>query len=71
MPTIDPVADRQAAQLDQEQGWDSRPAIIRRFGRNPTHVDAERAKDPFHVEQPAAPATPADGTDTEDDYEPV
>jgi lambda family phage portal protein len=69
MPTIDPVADRQAAQLDQEQGWDSRPAIIRRFGRNPTHVDAERAKDPFKVEQPAPPVTEA--PDDEDDDEPI
>lgn len=45
MPSIDPVKDRQSAQTDQEQGWDSRPAIIRRFGRDPTQVDAEREQD--------------------------
>ena len=73
MPTIDPVKDRQAAQIDQDYGWDSRPAIVRRFGREPTQVDAERAKDPFHVEQPAAPMAPTDDTetDTEDDDEQV
>jgi len=67
MPTIDPTKDRQAAQIDQDYGWDSRQAIIRRFGRDPTQVDAERAKDPF---KPAAPITepaPSDPPDTEDD----
>lgn len=47
MPTIDPVKDKQAAQLDQEMGWDSRQAIIRRFGRDPSQVDGERAGDEF------------------------
>jgi len=46
MPTIDPVKDRQSAQLDQENAWDSRQAIIRRFGRDPVQVDLERTQDP-------------------------
>jgi lambda family phage portal protein len=54
MPTIDPVKDRQSAQLDQDMGWDSRPAIIRRFGRDPSQVDAEREQDPY---QPPAERT--------------
>lgn len=45
MPSIDPTDDRRAAQLDQDNGWDSRPAIIRRFGRDPSQVDAERGDD--------------------------
>ena len=67
MPTIDPVKDRQAAQIDQEQGWDSRPAIIRRFGRDPAQVDAERAKDPFKPTEPAAEPAADTPTDTEDE----
>lgn len=45
MPSIDPVSDRNAAQIDQEQGWESRFGNIRRFGRDPKHVDAERQMD--------------------------
>lgn len=45
MPVIDPVKDRQAFESDQVNGWDSRPGIIRRMGRNPQDVDAERAAD--------------------------
>jgi lambda family phage portal protein len=52
MPQIDPVKDRDSAQIDQEMGWDSRPAIIRRFGRDPVQVDLEREQDKF--EQPEA-----------------
>jgi lambda family phage portal protein len=59
MPTIDPVADRNAAQLDQDKGWDSRQAIIRRFGRDPSQVDAERAMDTFEeVAEKAEPEPP-------------
>ena len=47
MPQIDPVKDRDSAKIDQEMGWDSRPAIIRRFGRDPVQVDLERDQDPF------------------------
>lgn len=47
MPSIDPLTDRKAAQIDQEQGWESRFGNIRRFGRDPTQVDAEREKDTF------------------------
>lgn len=45
MPTIDPVNDKKADLLDQENGWDSRPGIIRRRGRRPADVDAEREQD--------------------------
>lgn len=47
MASIDPVKDRQSAQLDQANGWDSRWAIVRRFGRDPVQVDAERDQDEF------------------------
>ena len=67
MPTIDPTKDRQAAQIDQDYGWDSRPAIIRRFGRDPAQVDAERAKDPFKPTEPAAEPAADTPTDTEDE----
>lgn len=65
MPTIDPVSDRQAWQIDVEQGWDSRQAIIRRLGRDPAQVDAERSMDPFRAEA----TTEADGTATEPEPE--
>jgi capsid protein len=45
MPSINPTDDRKAAAMDQANGWDSRAAIIRRFGRDPTQVDGERAQD--------------------------
>jgi len=47
MPSIDPVKDRQSALLDQLHGWDSRWAIIRRFGKDPVQVDVEREQDPM------------------------
>ncbi len=47
MPVIDPVKDRQAFELDQNNAWDSRPGIIRRMGRQPRDVDAERSQDDF------------------------
>ena len=70
MPTIDPTKDRQAAQIDQDYGWDSRQAIIRRFGRDPTQVDLERSKDDFTPAngQPADPtADPQPADDGSDD----
>jgi lambda family phage portal protein len=56
MPSIDPVSDRKSAQIDQEQGWESRYGNIRRFGRDQVQVDAERNMDEFVQpgEQPAA-----------------
>ena len=45
MPVIDPVKDRQAFALDQENGWDSRPGIIRRMGKRPADIDAEIKSD--------------------------
>ncbi len=47
MPSIDPLTDRQAAELDQNMGWESRHGNIRRFGREPAQVDAERDQDDF------------------------
>jgi lambda family phage portal protein len=47
MPSIDPVKDRQSAALDQDNGWESRHGNIRRFGRDPDQVDAERESDSF------------------------
>lgn len=74
MPQIDPVKDRQSAQIDQDYGWDSRHAIIRRFGRDPVQVDLEREQDDFVP--PAAGMSPdrapadsepeADGEDAEE-----
>lgn len=49
MPVIDPVKDRAGFALDQENGWDSRHGIIRRMGRVPDDVDAERDTDPAQV----------------------
>jgi lambda family phage portal protein len=57
MPSIDPVKDRQSAALDQELGWDSRWAIIRRFGRDPVQVDIEREQDDFSLEASALTMT--------------
>lgn len=56
MPQIDPVKDRQSAEIDQTMGWDSRQAIIRRFGRDPVQVDLEREQDAFTP--PAAGMSP-------------
>ena len=64
MPSIDPVKDRQSAAYDQEQGWDSRWAIIRRFGRDPVQVDIEREQDEFQA--PSAPEV-IDEPDPEDE----
>jgi len=51
MPSIDPLTDRKAAELDQDKGWESRPGNIRRFGRDPAHVDAAREADDFEEPQ--------------------
>ena len=51
MPSIDPLTDRKAAELDQDKGRESRPGNIRRFGRDPAHVDAEREADDFQEPQ--------------------
>jgi lambda family phage portal protein len=66
MPVIDPVKDRAAFELDQINGWDSRHGIIRRMGRNPQDVDAERRTD---SDSPADPLAPAPREDTQDDDE--
>jgi len=47
MPVFDPVKERQAMELDQTHGWNSRQANIRRLGRQPHQVDAELAQDDF------------------------
>ena len=47
MPSIDPLTDRKAAQIDQEMGWESRYGNIRRFGKDPSQVDGERELDDF------------------------
>jgi len=73
MPVIDPVKDRDAYEKDQDKGWDSRPGIIRKLGRVPSQVDAERDADDAMPEEPAPvvrpkpeePAVPA--SDTEED----
>ena len=41
MPSIDPLSDRKAAELDQNMRWESRHGMIRQFGREPAQVDAE------------------------------
>ena len=51
MPQIDPVKDRQSAEIDQTMGWDSRQAIIRRFGRDPVQLDLEREQDEFEPQE--------------------
>lgn len=66
MPVIDPVKDRGAYALDQEHGWDSRHGIIRRMGRQPRDVDAERETDP--TEDPSgADDQPSKEDDEEDE----
>lgn len=45
MPSINPSDDRKAALIDEQMGWESRYGNIRRFGRDPAQVDAERAND--------------------------
>jgi lambda family phage portal protein len=74
MPVIDPEADRKAYVLDQENGWDSRAGIIRKMGRSPADVDAEREQDPYLEEDlrppapvAAAPAKPAQPAEPDDD----
>jgi lambda family phage portal protein len=64
MPSLDPLTDRKAAQLDQEMGWESRPGNTRRFGRDPSQVDAEREQDdltPQAKPAVAPPDNPGDG----------
>ena len=51
MPVIDPVKDREAFELDQENGWDARHGIMRKLGRNPADVDAERKQDDFKTQR--------------------
>lgn len=68
MPVIDPVKDRAGFEKDQENGWDSRHGIIRRMGRQPRDVDAERAQDDFEAgdkqtQAPAPTQTTDDGPD--------
>jgi lambda family phage portal protein len=68
MPTIDPVEDRKADAMDQDYGWDSRPAIIRRRGRRPSDVDAEREQDDLEQEMSTTGvAAPSERTGTEDE----
>jgi lambda family phage portal protein len=67
MPTIDPVKDRQSAAMDQEMRWDSRQAIIRRFGHDPVQVDAEIEQDPF---KPPAPKVQPPVNEIADEDEP-
>lgn len=69
MPVIDPVKDRGAFELDQANGWDSRHGIIRRMGRQPRDVDAERSQDDFTQDQPDTNADKADQTDQNTDQE--
>ena len=62
MPVIDPQKDRAAYVLDQENGWDSRAGIIRKMGRSPADVDAEREQDPYldeDLRQPEPEPKPA------------
>jgi lambda family phage portal protein len=77
MPVIDPEADRKAYVLDQENGWDSRAGIIRKMGRSPADVDAEREQDPYLDEDlrppepmasaPVRTAEPAEPDDEKED----
>lgn len=68
MPSIDPISDRQAAEIDQDKGWESRHGNIRRFGRDPAQVDAEREADDFvDMAQPQQMQMPlTDNEDSED-----
>lgn len=69
MPVIDPVKDKQADALDQEYAWDSRLGIIRRRGRNPADVDAERASDDFIASAESMAVTNDDPDDSDEDTE--
>ena len=63
MPVFDPVRERQAMELDQTHGWNSRQANIRRLGGQPHQVDAERAQDDLA----AQPSGGGDAQTGEDD----
>lgn len=63
MASIDPESDRKSAQIDQEQGWESRYGNIRRFGRDPGQVDAEREQDDFVQPTKAATSPSSDNAD--------
>lgn len=65
MPTYDPLNDRKAAQLEEQMGWESRWGNIRRFGRSPAQVDAERAMDTAAPE-PTTPSPDNNATQTTD-----
>lgn len=68
MPQIDPVNDRKADALDQEHGWDSRQAIMRKRGKKPADVDAERDVDEFlEIPEPVVPAPAPKAEEAEDD----
>jgi lambda family phage portal protein len=70
MPVIDPQKDRAAYVLDQENGWDSRAGIIRKMGRSPADVDAEREQDPYLEEDLRQPEPAPMTADKPDDKEP-
>ena len=63
MPVIDPEKDRKAYALDQENGWDSRHGIIRRMGKVPAQIDAERATDTLPPESSEQEPPPANDTE--------
>lgn len=67
MPSLDPETDRKAAQIDQEMGWESRHGNIRRFGRDPSQVDAERETDEFEPINSGDAKTRSDEQTTEDE----
>ena len=69
MPQIDPVKDKQAAQLDQDNGWESRHGNIRRFGRQPAQVDAEIAADDWQAAAPGGVSNDSATSDDEDQRE--
>jgi len=67
MPVIDPVKDRQAFVLDQENQWDSRHGIIRRMGRRPADVDAEIDNDDKALQPEPMPAQPENEQQEDDE----
>lgn len=65
MPWIDPKKEMEAYQIMVEQGFRSRPQIIRDLGDDPAMVDKLLASDEFDARPTDKPDTPANPSDAE------
>jgi lambda family phage portal protein len=71
MPWIDPVKEVTAAKLAEEQGYTSRPRIIRQRGDNPDQINREIQRDRSEKDRlginPAPAAAPSEDRDEDQD----